>query len=58
MNEKEKLLEILRSSENIRKNDSWLYWMLSIIITLLICNLVVLIFIYIQPITIEIIFGS
>lgn len=55
MNEKEKLLEILRKSESIRKMDSWLYWMLAIIITLLICNLVVLIFIYLKPLTLEII---
>jgi len=53
----EKLGEILRKSENIRKVDSWLYWMLSIIITLLICNLVVLIFIFLKPLTLEIIIG-
>ena len=40
MNEKEKLREILRQSESIRKQDSWLYWMLAIIITLLICNFI------------------
>jgi len=59
MNEKEKLERILRKAESIKKVDSWLYWMLATIITLLICNLVVAIFIYFKPITrIEIIFGS
>lgn len=55
MNEKEKLREILRRAESIRKNDDWLYWMLAVIITLLICNLVVLIFIFLKPLAIEII---
>lgn len=58
MNEKEKLREILRRSENIRRNDSWLYWMLWLIIVLLIWNSIILIFIFFKPLTIQIIFGS
>ena len=41
----------------MNENETWLYWMLAIIIILLICNLVTLIFIFLKPLTIEIIFG-
>ena len=57
MNEIEKLREILRKSENIRKKDSWLYWMLWLIISLLIWNSIILIFIFLKPLTLEIIIG-
>jgi len=55
MNEKERLREILRKLESIGKQDSWIYWMLAVIITLLICNFITLIFIYFQPVIIELI---
>ena len=58
MNEKEKLRELLRKSENIRKMDSWLYWMLWLIIVLLTWNSIILIFIFLKPLTLEIIIGS